>query len=67
MFDSLIIKYKKVCNSLNISPIKILLRTKLVQNIILHNFSYVTFSQKVNIKGTHNWNFTEILQNFVFF
>ena len=46
MFDSLIIKYEKVCNSRNIGPIKILQRTKLVKNVILRNFSYVTPSQK---------------------
>ena len=46
MFDSLIIKYRKLCSSLNIRPIKILQRTKFVKNIILRNFSYVTFSKK---------------------
>ena len=50
MFDSLIIKYKEVCSSLNIRPINILQRNKLAKNIILRNFSYVIFSQKVNIK-----------------
>ena len=50
MFDSLSVKYKKLSRSLNIAPIKILQRTKLVKNIIMRNFCYVTFSQKVNIK-----------------
>ena len=45
-FDSLAIKYKKLSSSLNISSIKILHGTKLVKNIILHNFCHVTFSQK---------------------
>ena len=57
-FDSLAIKYKKLSSSLNIAPIKILQRTKLVKNIILRNFCYVTFSQKVNIKRD--------IQNFLF-
>ena len=43
-------KVQKDLQLLNISPIRILQRTKLVKNIILRNFSYVTFSQKVNIK-----------------
>ena len=50
IFYSLIIKYKKLSSSLNITPIKILQRTKLVQNIILRNFCPLTFSQKINIK-----------------
>ena len=58
MFYSLIIKHKKLSSSLNIAPIKILQRTKLVKNIILRNFRYVTFSQKVNIK--------QDIQNFLF-
>ena len=43
-------KVQKVCNSLNIRPFKILQRTKLFKSIILRNFCYVTFYQKVNIK-----------------
>ena len=50
MFYSLIIKYKRLSSSLNIDPIKILQRIKLVKNIILRNSCYVTFSQKVTIK-----------------
>ena len=52
MFYSLIIKHKNLSSSLHagIAHIKILQRTKLVKNIILRNFSYVTFSQKVDIK-----------------
>ena len=50
MFYSLIIKYKNLSSSLNIAPIEILQRTKLVKNIILRNVCYVKFSQKVNIK-----------------
>ena len=49
MFHSLAVEYKKPSNSLNIAPIKILQRIKL-KNIILRNFRYVTFSQKVDTK-----------------
>ena len=49
MFYSLIIKHKKLSSSLNIA-LKILQRAKLLKNIILRTFCYVTFSQKVNIK-----------------
>ena len=37
-------------NLLNIRPIKILQRTKLVRDIILKHFCYVIFSQIVNSK-----------------
>ena len=50
MMYSLIIKDRKLSSSLNIAPIKILQRTKLVKNIILRNICYATFSQKLNIK-----------------
>ena len=49
-WEFLAIKYKKLCNSLNIRSTKILQGMKLVKNIVLHNLSYLTFSQKVNIK-----------------
>ena len=55
MFSSLIIKYKMLSISLNIAPIKILQRTKLVKHIILRNFCHVTFSQKVNIQNFSFW------------
>ena len=45
-----LISYERHCSQLNIRPIKILQRTKHVENIMVSNFSYVTFSQKVNIK-----------------
>ena len=45
-----LISYERHCSQLNIHAIKILQRTKHVENIMVSNFSYVTFSQKVNIK-----------------
>ena len=46
MFDSLIVKYKKACNFLNISLNKILQGTKHVKHIFLCNFNYVTYLKK---------------------
>ena len=51
MFEFLIIRYKKVCNSLNISPIKILQRINLSKILFYATFvRYVTFSEKIDIK-----------------
>ena len=51
------IKYKKLSRFLNVAPIKILQRTKLVKNIFLHNFCNVTFSRKVNMRDIQNFLF----------